>query len=86
LSWLIKVGNGGIDHSKMMRPEDMTASNMQRPAYKVTSARGGSDLAGSMVVAFAVGSMAFKNKGCFTFCLTYTSQLSKFKKNHQLKL
>ncbi|XP_060580783.1 endoglucanase A-like [Ruditapes philippinarum] len=57
-----QVGNGGIDHSKMMRPEDMTASNMQRPAYKVTSARGGSDLAGSMVVAFAVGSMAFKNK------------------------
>jgi len=44
----------------MMRPEDMTSTNMPRPAYAVTSSGGGSDLAGSMVAAFAAGAIAFK--------------------------
>lgn len=47
----------------MMRPEEMTPDNMPRPAYKVTSSVGGSDLAGSMVAAFAAGAMAFQNFG-----------------------
>lgn len=53
----------------MMRPEDMTPSNMPRPAYKVTSSGGGSDLAGSMVAAFAAGAIAFKDSSmCFERC------------------
>ena len=59
----IQVGNGGVDHSKMMRPEEMNSTNMPRPAYKVTLPGGGSDLAGSMVAAFAAGSKAFKMSG-----------------------
>ena len=41
----------------------MNSSNMPRPAYKVTLPGGGSDLAGSMVAAFAAGSKAFKMLG-----------------------
>lgn len=47
----------------MGRPEDMTASTVPRPAYKVTSSRGGSDVAGSVVAALAAGSIAFKDAG-----------------------
>lgn len=60
-----QVGNGGIDHSKMMRPEEMTPSNMPRPAYAVTSQ--GADLAGTMVAAFAAGAMAFRQSGEYTY-------------------
>lgn len=47
----------------MMRPEEMTPSNMPRPAYSVDSSGGGSDLAGTMVAAFAAGAMTFQSSG-----------------------
>lgn len=51
------------DHYTMLRPEDMKPSNMPRPSYNVISSAGGSDLAGSMVAAFAAGSLAFESSG-----------------------
>lgn len=66
----------------MMRPEEMTESNMPRPAYKVSLPGGGSDLAGSMVAAFAAGSIAFQTTGKCTQCLRLAqTQLLTCKRN-----
>ena len=51
-----KVGNGGLDHAYWGRPEDMT---MARPAYKITQAKPGSDLAAETAAALAAASIAF---------------------------
>lgn len=39
----------------------MTEANMPRPSYSVTST--GSDLAGSMAAALAIGAVAFRDTG-----------------------
>lgn len=51
-----QVGNGGADHGFWGPPERMS---MPRPAYKVTRAQPGSDLAGESAATLAVASMAF---------------------------
>ncbi|KAK3744428.1 hypothetical protein QZH41_003163 [Actinostola sp. cb2023] len=54
---LPKVGNGKLDHDYWGRPEDMT---MNRPAYKITTGKPGSDLAAETAAALAATSVAFK--------------------------
>lgn len=53
-----QVGNTNSDHSYWGRPEDMT---MSRPAYKITAAAPGSDLAALTASALAAGYLAFQN-------------------------
>ncbi|CAG2243608.1 E3.2.1.4 [Mytilus edulis] len=55
----IQVGDGNLDHSFWGRPEDMT---MDRPSFKVTSDKPGSDVAGEYAAAMAVASIVFKDK------------------------
>ncbi|KAL3861005.1 hypothetical protein ACJMK2_007098 [Sinanodonta woodiana] len=57
-----QVADGDIDHAWWGRPEDMTSSNMPRPAYKVTKNQPGSDVAGETSAALAAGSIAFRDK------------------------
>ncbi|XP_069139614.1 uncharacterized protein [Argopecten irradians] len=52
-----QVGNGDVDHSFWGRPEEMT---MQRPAYKVTKDKPGSDVAAETAAALAIGYSVFK--------------------------
>ena len=55
-----QVGNGGADHAYWGRAEDMT---MNRPAYKLTTSKPGSDLAAETAAAMAAGYMVFKQSG-----------------------
>jgi endoglucanase len=66
-----QVGNGNEDHAMWTRPEDWPKDKV-RPAYKVTSARGGSDLVGETAAAMAAASMAFKKSDA-----TYSEKLLK---------
>ena len=54
---LLQVGDGNLDHAYWGRPEDMT---MARPAWKITTAQPGSDLAAETAAAMAAGSIAFQ--------------------------
>lgn len=60
--WYIlpQVGDGQKDHGVWGRPEDM---KMDRPSYKITASKPGSDAAGEYAAAMAVGSIVFKDKG-----------------------
>jgi len=53
-----QVGDGHIDHSYWGRPEDM---DMERPAFKVTSSKPGSDVAGQTAATLAAASMIFRD-------------------------
>ncbi|CAC5367752.1 E3.2.1.4 [Mytilus coruscus] len=55
----IQVGDGNLDHNFWGRPEDMT---MDRPSFKVTSDKPGSDVAGEYAAAMAVASIVFKDQ------------------------
>ena len=57
---ILQVGKVDLDHSYWGRPEDMT---MDRPVYKLTTSRPGSDLAGETAAAFAAGYLAFRDTG-----------------------
>jgi hypothetical protein len=48
------------DHGVWNRPEDM---RMDRPAFKITASKPGSDVAAEYAAAMAVGSIVFKYKG-----------------------
>jgi len=52
-----QVGRGDLDHAYWGRPEDMT---MERPAYKITTAAPGSDLAADTAAALAAGYLLFR--------------------------
>ncbi len=60
---LLQVGNLTQDIKYWGSPENMTASNMKRPAYIVRTADGASDLAGSMVGALASTAIAWQKYG-----------------------
>ena len=51
------MGDGFVDHSYWGRPEDMT---MARPAWAITTAAPGSELAGETAAAMAAASILFK--------------------------
>ncbi|XP_077868528.1 uncharacterized protein LOC100375334 [Saccoglossus kowalevskii] len=53
----MQVGDGRIDHSYWIRPEDMT---MERPPFIVNSSNPGSDVAGETAAAFAAASIVFQ--------------------------
>ncbi|CAG2163280.1 unnamed protein product [Oppiella nova] len=54
-----QVGNGNEDHAVWGRPEDWPKTKKVRPAYKVTSAHGGSELTGETSAALTAASLAF---------------------------
>ncbi|CAL8466081.1 g5617 [Coccomyxa elongata] len=58
-----QVGNLTQDIKYWGPPENMTATNMKRPAYIVRTADGASDLAGSMVGALASTAIAWQKYG-----------------------
>jgi len=81
-----QVGDGDLDHGYWGRPEDMT---MNRPAFKVTPQKPGSDVAGETAAALAAGSLAFRDsdqkysdkllenaKKLYTFAKTYQGKYS----------
>lgn len=93
LEWLLKchtgkdelyvqVGDGGKDHSFWGRPEDMT---MDRPAFKITASKPGSDVAAEYAAAMAVGSMVFKERDpAFSAkLLTHAKELYEFAKKYK---
>lgn len=53
-----QVGLGDVDHAYWGRPEEMT---MERPAFKITESKPGSDLAGETAAALAAASILFKD-------------------------
>ncbi|XP_050412652.1 endoglucanase E-4 [Patella vulgata] len=55
----VQIGDGQEDHHFWGRAEDMT---MKRPAYKVTTSKPGSDVAGETAASLAAGSIAFKSR------------------------
>ena len=57
---LIQIGDGNADHGFWGRPEDMT---MNRPSFRITSSKPGSDLAGETAAALAASSMFYKAIG-----------------------
>ena len=57
---MFQVGNGNMDHSFCCRAEEMSSD---RPAYKLTPSKPGSDLTAEMAAAMAAGSLAFKSRG-----------------------
>lgn len=74
-----QVGNGAQDHAVWARPEDWP-KDKKRPAYKITSSKPGSDLAGETAAAMAAASMVFK-KADATYSstlLTHSKQLYDF--------
>lgn len=79
-----QVGNGEADHSYWGRPEDMT---MQRPAYKITETRPGSDLAGETSATLAAASILFRDSDpdYSDQCLTHAEQLYEFANNYRGK-
>ena len=72
-----QIGNGKLDHDFWGRPEDM---RMQRPAYKISPANPGSDLAGETAAALAAASVLFKtdNPAYADICLSHAKGLFKF--------
>jgi len=53
-----QVGHGATDHAYWGRPEDM--GDMYRPAFKITTAAPGSDLAADTATALAAGYLLFR--------------------------
>ncbi|XP_046461930.1 endoglucanase 12-like isoform X2 [Daphnia pulex] len=79
-----QVGDGTLDHNYWGRPEDMT---MSRPAYFISTANPGSDLAGETAAALAATSMVFAsvNSTYSALCLTHAKQLYDFAKQYKAK-
>jgi len=78
-----QIGDGNLDHSYWGRAEQMT---MARPAYSITAAAPGSDLAGETAAALAAASIYFKAAGNASYaatCLTHAQQLLDFAVNYQ---
>jgi len=53
-----QVGRGDLDHAYWGRPEDM---DMPRPAFQISTAAPGSDLAGDTAAAMAAGYLLFRD-------------------------
>ncbi|OWF46713.1 endoglucanase 13-like [Mizuhopecten yessoensis] len=80
----IQCGNGHAGHDYWGRPEDM---NPNRPTYKVTAQKPGSDVAGETAAAMAAGSIAFQSKDTVyaNRLLTASRSLYVFAKSHRGK-
>ncbi|CAL4075642.1 unnamed protein product, partial [Meganyctiphanes norvegica] len=72
-----QVGHGATDHAFWGRPEDMT---MDRPAYKLTTSKPGSELAGETAAALAAASILFAdtNPTYSAECLKHAKELYNF--------
>ncbi|KAK6177036.1 hypothetical protein SNE40_015224 [Patella caerulea] len=81
-TYYAQVGDGNADHSFWGRPEDM---KMNRPAFKITASKPGSDVAGETAAALAAGSIAFKSHdhGYSGKLLTAAKSLYTFAKSHK---
>ncbi|KAK4290658.1 hypothetical protein Pmani_036457 [Petrolisthes manimaculis] len=79
-----QVGNGQLDHSYWGRPEDMT---MNRPAYKITQNKPGSDLAGETAAALAAAAILFQQSDSTysATCLQHARQLYTFANTYRAK-
>ena len=58
-----QVGNLTLDHALWTTPENMTETQVKRPAYVVHSGDGASDLAGQMVGALVSSALVFREYG-----------------------
>ena len=70
-----QVGNGGEDHAKWDRPENMPG---KRPAYYISDGKPGSDLAAETAAALAATAMVFQANRNLMYsleCLTHAKQL-----------
>lgn len=79
-----QVGKGTLDHNYWGRPEDMT---MNRPAYKITKNKPGSDLAGETAAALAATAILFHDADS-TYsqnCLQHARQLYNFANKYRGK-
>lgn len=81
--YYFKVGDGGPDHSFWGRPEDMT---MARPAYKVTTSKPGSDVAGNTAAALAAGSIVFKTEGMLIYSCSLNKQNAQDSKGIEMPI
>ncbi|KAK3581341.1 hypothetical protein CHS0354_016185 [Potamilus streckersoni] len=83
-TYYFQVGDPNKDHSFWGRPENM---HMDRPAFKITPAHPGSDVAGDTASAFAAGHIAFKticgNAAYADTLLQAAKSIYDFAKNHQ---
>ncbi|KAK3855692.1 hypothetical protein Pcinc_037924 [Petrolisthes cinctipes] len=72
-----QVGKGQLDHGYWGRPEDMT---MDRPAYKITASKPGSDLAGETAAALAAAAILFQQTDptYSATCLQHARELYNF--------
>ncbi|XP_066989121.1 uncharacterized protein [Macrobrachium rosenbergii] len=79
-----QVGDGDVDHAYWGRPEDMT---MYRPAFKLTTSKPGSDLAGETAAALAATSILFKDSdpSYAATCLQHAEELYNFANQYQGK-
>ncbi|KAF0300354.1 Endoglucanase E-4 [Amphibalanus amphitrite] len=79
-----QCGNGDTDHAYWGRAEDMT---MNRPCYKITASKPGSDLAGETAAALAAASILFKtsNPSYSATCLQHAKQMFQFADRHRGK-
>ncbi|CAG2108742.1 unnamed protein product, partial [Medioppia subpectinata] len=79
-----QVGNGEEDHAVWGRPEEWPKSKV-RPAYKVTTAHGGTDLLGETSAALAAASMAFNatDPNYSVTLLTHAKSLYTFADKHR---
>ncbi|CAG2176250.1 unnamed protein product [Oppiella nova] len=80
-----QVGNGNKDHAVWGRPEDWPKTGKVRPAYKVTTAQGGTDLLGETSAALAAASIAFaKSDPTYSATLlTHAKSLYTFADKHR---
>ncbi|CAL1538530.1 unnamed protein product [Lymnaea stagnalis] len=78
----VQVGDGGADHSYWGPPEQMT---MARPSYKISASKPGTDVAMETAAAFAIGSLAFKDKNptYSATLLQHAKQLWELGNNHR---
>ncbi|CAG5118659.1 unnamed protein product [Candidula unifasciata] len=80
----VQVGDAQLDHSYWGPPEKMT---MKRPAFKITAAKPGSDIAMEYAAAMAAGYLVFKSKDSAyaATLLTHAKQLWEFGNEHHGK-
>ncbi|XP_002737112.2 endoglucanase F-like [Saccoglossus kowalevskii] len=78
----MQVGDGAIDHSYWIRPEDM---EMPRPPSIVNPSNPGSDVAGETAAALAAASMVFQgvDDAYSTELLTHATDLYKLANNYR---
>lgn len=80
-----QVGDGNIDHAFWGRPEEFTGP---RPAFKLSTGKPGSDLAGEAAAMFAISSLVFRAAGDSSYadlCLRHGEELYNFANQYRGK-